>query len=175
MHIDECKQWLRTINGCTHIGVRSVQVFHSYKANLWRVTAWLVENTDKNRKILDDSTCGEDTVWLERRLFNDDYMGSRALELLLSGYQTPTERRYESCHRGESPLEGNTAYSMGPRNLRHQLSDPSSRLLLLHMGTLVLIFLIVADQAVISASGATEYHIRPYPLENSGSRPLSHR
>ncbi|KAK2015157.1 hypothetical protein LZ32DRAFT_690015 [Colletotrichum eremochloae] len=67
MHIDECKQWLRTINGCTHIGVRSVQVFHSYKANLQRVTAWLVDNTDKNGKILDDSTCEEDTVWYPER------------------------------------------------------------------------------------------------------------
>ncbi|CCF35614.1 chitinase [Colletotrichum higginsianum] len=33
MHIDEGTQWLRTINGRTHVGIRSVQVFHGYESN----------------------------------------------------------------------------------------------------------------------------------------------
>ncbi|KAL0940480.1 glycosylhydrolase family 18-9 [Colletotrichum truncatum] len=115
MHIDEGTQWLRTINGRTHVGVRSVQVFHGYESNVRGDTAWRVENTDGERNSRDGFTCEEDdavwypgaavqlptgtgtetdNVFLDRfqrwgqRLFNDGYMGSRALELLLSGFAT---------------------------------------------------------------------------------------
>ncbi|GJC97834.1 Chitinase [Colletotrichum higginsianum IMI 349063] len=111
MHIDEGTQWLRTINGRTHVGIRSVQVFHGYESNVRGNTAWRVENTDGRRNSRDGLTCEEEeAVWYPGadvelpigtgtesddvfyrqfqqwgdRLFNDSYMGSRALELLLS-------------------------------------------------------------------------------------------
>ncbi|KAK2035450.1 hypothetical protein LX32DRAFT_647515 [Colletotrichum zoysiae] len=115
MHIDEATQWLRTINGRTHVGVRSVQVFHGYESNTRGAEAWRVENTDGDRNSRDGFTCEEDdAVWYPgaavelptgtgtesdnvffdrfqrwgERLFNDGYLGSRALELLMNGYAT---------------------------------------------------------------------------------------
>ncbi|KAK2763376.1 glycosylhydrolase family 18-9 [Colletotrichum kahawae] len=115
MHIDVDTDWLRTINGRTHVGIRSIQVFHGYESNVHNGNAWRVDNTDGNRNSRDGFRCREEgALWFPgaavqlpigtgtesdelffsqfqqwgERLFNDGYMGSRALELILSGFQT---------------------------------------------------------------------------------------
>ncbi|KAK6206273.1 glycosylhydrolase family 18-9 [Colletotrichum tabaci] len=104
MHIDEGTQWLMTINGGTHVGIRSVQVFHGYESNVRGNTACRDGFTCEEEEAvwysgadvelpIGTGTESDDVFYRQfqqwgNRLFNDGYMSSRALELLLSGFQT---------------------------------------------------------------------------------------
>ncbi|KAF3812024.1 hypothetical protein GCG54_00015574 [Colletotrichum gloeosporioides] len=118
MHNDE---WLRTINGRIHIGIRSVQKF-----TVRGDTAWRVENACSDRNSEDSVTSKEDKAmwhpgaedellistviesdddfywrakqWGER-IFNNDYMTLRALQLLFSVSTDLNLSVYYTCGR----------------------------------------------------------------------------
>ncbi|KAK1846878.1 glycosylhydrolase family 18-9 [Colletotrichum chrysophilum] len=84
MHNDE---WLRTINGRIHVGIRSVQVFHGYRRCSRDKAVWHPGAEDE---LLISTVIESDDDFYRRfkqwgeRIFNNDCMRLRTLQLLFS-------------------------------------------------------------------------------------------
>ncbi|KAK1532412.1 glycosylhydrolase family 18-9 [Colletotrichum costaricense] len=109
-HVNERTNWIAHVDGRTRVGIQSVQVFHGYDTDAQPGQAWRVENTASTR---DGFGCPDEELWYvgaetdlpsdqlpadqtfferfqrwSRMLFDDGYLATRGLNLILTGGAT---------------------------------------------------------------------------------------
>ncbi|WQF88124.1 hypothetical protein CDEST_13138 [Colletotrichum destructivum] len=133
-HVNENTNWVAHVDGRTRVGIQSVQLFHGYDADAQPGQAWRVKNTASTR---DGFGCPDEELWYvgtgttqpsnqlpadqtfferfqrwSRMLFDDGYLATRGLNLILTGGATVN-------NGGNQDIDPNNAGMLLRGGIRH--------------------------------------------------------